>query len=95
MDEEERLAIEFYIACAPELHPLISGAGGFRKARWARSGQGKSGGYRVIYFYIEPPGRIYMASIFAKSRQQNLSVADQNTLANIAAAIKKEVRSGQ
>lgn len=94
MNEEERLAMEFLIACTPELHPLISGTGGFRKARWARSGQGKSGGYRVIYFYVEPPGRVYMASIFAKSRQQNLSAADQNTLATISTAIKKEFRSG-
>jgi hypothetical protein len=59
-----------------------------------RRGEGKSGGFRVIYFFIAPPGRIYMASIFAKSRQQTLSAADQNVLAGIAAAIKKEARAG-
>jgi len=42
--------MEFHIACSPEDHPVIPGAGGFRKARWARRGKGKSGGYRVIYF---------------------------------------------
>jgi hypothetical protein len=36
LDEEERMAMEFYIACAPEDHPVIPGAGGFRKVRWAR-----------------------------------------------------------
>jgi hypothetical protein len=35
-DEEERMAMEFYIACAPEDHPVIPGAGGFRKVRQAR-----------------------------------------------------------
>jgi hypothetical protein len=95
MDEDERSAMEFFIASAPEDHPVIPGAGGFRKARWGRRGQGKSGGFRIIYFFIAPPGRIYMASIFTKSRQQTLSAADQNLLAGIAAAIKKETRGGK
>ena len=47
LDEEERAAMEFFIASAPEGHPVIPGTGGFRKARWARRGSGKSGGFRV------------------------------------------------
>ena len=94
MDDEERQAMEFFIACAPEDHPVIPGAGGFRKARWGRRGQGKSSGFRVVYFFVTLPGRIYLASIYAKSRKQNLSAADQNVLSNIAGAIKKEIRGG-
>lgn len=90
MDEDERAAMEIYIASAPEDHPVIPGAGGFRKARRARRNQGKSGGYRVIYFFVSPPGRVYMASVFAKSRRQNLTAADENVLAKLAAEIKKE-----
>jgi len=30
LHEEERAAMEFFIACAPEDHPVIPGAGGFR-----------------------------------------------------------------
>jgi hypothetical protein len=48
LNEDERVAMEFYITCAPEDHPVIPGAGGFRKARWATRGKGKSGGSRVI-----------------------------------------------
>jgi mRNA-degrading endonuclease RelE of RelBE toxin-antitoxin system len=92
MDEEERMAMEFFIACAPLDHPIIPGAGGFRKARWARRGRGRSGGFRVIYFFIAEPGRIYMASIYAKSRTQNLSAADRNLLGRIAAQIKNAVK---
>jgi hypothetical protein len=40
MDEEERAAMEFFIACGPEDHPVIAGSGGFRKARWARRAAG-------------------------------------------------------
>jgi hypothetical protein len=49
LNEDERMAMEFYIACAPEDHPVIPGAGGFRKARWAGRGKGKSGGFRALY----------------------------------------------
>jgi RelE toxin of RelE / RelB toxin-antitoxin system len=95
LNEEERMAMEFYIACAPEDHPVIPGAGGFRKARWARRGKGKSGGFRVVYFFLAEPGRIYMAEIYAKSRKETLSAADQNVLARLAAQIKKAARRGR
>ena len=51
LNEDERLAMEFYVACTPDGHPVVPGAGGFRKARWARRGKGKSGGFRVIYYF--------------------------------------------
>ena len=86
------MAMEFHIACAPEDHPVIPGAGGFRKARWARRGKGKSGGYRVVYFFLAEPGQIYMAAIYPKSRMENLTVADQNILAKLAAQIKKATK---
>ena len=47
----------------------------------------------MIYFFLAPPGRIYMASIFATSQKQTLSAADQNALAKLAAAIKKETKN--
>jgi len=95
LDEEERMAMEFYIACAPEDHPVIPGAGGFRKARWARRGKGKSGGLRVVYFFLAEPERVFMASIYAKSRKETLSTADRNVLAKLAAQIKKAAKGGR
>lgn len=89
------MAMEFYIACAPEDHPVVPGSGGFRKARWARRGKGKSGGFWVIYFFLTAPGQIFMAGIYPKSRKENLSVADQNVLAKLAAQIKKAVKGGR
>jgi mRNA-degrading endonuclease RelE of RelBE toxin-antitoxin system len=95
LSEEERTAMEFFIACAPEDHPVISGSGGFRKARWARRGKGKSGGFRVIYYFQPEPGRIYMAAIYAKSRKETLSAADQKVLTKLAAQIKKAAKGGR
>ena len=94
LSEEERMAMEFFIACAPEDHPVMPGGGGFRKARWSRRGRGKSGGLRVIYFFLAEPGRIYMGAVYAKSRKETLSAADQNVLAKLAAQIKKASKGG-
>jgi predicted kinase len=49
----------------------------------------------VIYFFLVEPGRIYMAAIYAKSRKETLSEADQNVLAKVAAEIKKAAKEGR
>ena len=49
----------------------------------------------MVYFFLAEPGRIYMAAIYAKSRKETLSAADQNVLAKLAAQIKKAARGGQ
>ena len=95
LNEEERMAMEFFIACASEDHPIIPGAGGFRKARWSRRGKGKSGPFRVVYFLVAGPGRIYMAAIYAKSRKETLSAADQSVLRKLAAQIKRAAKGGR
>jgi mRNA-degrading endonuclease RelE of RelBE toxin-antitoxin system len=92
MDDEERAAMEFFIACAPEEHPVIPGSGGFRKARWARRGRGKSGGFRIIYYFAAGRDRIYMASIYAKSRKDTLAAADLHALARLAGEIKRPMK---
>ena len=94
LDEDERMVMEYFIACAPESHPVMPGAGGFRKARWARRGEGESGGFRVVYYFLVRPARIYMAAIYAKSQKSTLSAADQNVLAKLAAQIKKAEKGG-
>jgi hypothetical protein len=94
LNEEERMAMEFFIACAPGDHPVIPGSGGFRKARWSRRGKGKSGGFRVVYFFLAGPGRIYIAAIYAKSRKETLSGSDQNVLAKLAVQIQKAAKGG-
>ncbi len=75
-------------------HPIVPGTGGFRKARWALPGKGKSGGVRVVYSFLAGRGRIYMATIYAKSRKETLSAADQKVLARLAARIKKAAKGG-
>ena len=48
--DAERQEFITFIAANPEAGAVIRGSGGCRKVRWARSGTGKRGGARVIYF---------------------------------------------
>jgi len=48
-DEAEREQFT-WIAANPLADDVIPGAGGLRKVRWSRTGMGKRGGARVIYY---------------------------------------------
>lgn len=57
----------------PECGDLIAGGGGIRKLRHAMRGRGKSGGVRVIYYWIKDKHQIYMLVVYPKSRKDDLS----------------------
>lgn len=57
----------------PERGDIIKGGGGIRKLRHAPLGRGKSGGVRVIYYWLRDDGQIYMLLIYAKSKKDNLT----------------------
>ena len=82
--------LEESIAAEPERHPLIPGTGGFRKARWRRPGVGKSGGVRVIYYFMVRPDLVFLADIYAKNEKENLTHAERNQLKKIASEIQRE-----
>lgn len=70
----------------PRSGDVIEGTGGFRKIRWkdANKNQGKSGGIRVIYYFIDEDGQIFLAKIISKSKVDNLSKKQKNDLKVIA-----------
>jgi hypothetical protein len=43
---------------------------------------------RLIYYYHSEAMPLYLLTIFAKSEQANLSKAERNDLANLAAVLK-------
>ncbi len=62
-----------FLARAPKSGRIIKGTGGLRKVRIARSGQGKSGGARVIYYYHNQDKPILLLLIYVKASQENLT----------------------
>jgi hypothetical protein len=81
------------IAVEADRHPVIPGTGGFRKARWGRSGRGKRGGVRVIYYFLVRPDLIFLADLYPKNEKENLTHAERNELKKIAAEIQREFGS--
>jgi hypothetical protein len=77
---EDRKEMELYVADHPEIHPVVAGTGGVRKARWRHQGKGKRGGARVIYFYRSTTEVVYFLDIYAKSEKEDLTPADKQQL---------------
>jgi hypothetical protein len=86
-DSELETFIDF-IAQNPEEGDLIPETGGVRKIRWSRPGSGKRGGARVIYFYHSGARPLYLLMVYAKARQENLSVEEKKAVRKLAAILK-------
>ena len=67
----EREQFISFIAANPEAGDLVRGSGGCRKVRWSTSGQGKSGGARVIYFNADD-ATIWLLIVYKKAKFDNL-----------------------
>jgi len=86
---EDVEALKKELRVNPEKGDLIKDSGGFRKIRMAIENTGKSGGARVIYFYLSLQGEIFLATAYKKSNKENLSAADLKELKKFAKIIKK------
>ena len=70
--EDERGEFAAWIAANPEAGDVVSGSGGVRKVRWSRSGRGKRGGVRIIYFNHLAQSEVWLLLIYAKSAQETI-----------------------
>ncbi len=59
---------------------MIKETGGLRKVRWAIKGKGKSGGVRVIYFYVTAAAQIRLIAIYKKGVKDDLNAAEKKVL---------------
>ena len=84
--DAERTEFINWIAANPLAGDVVPGSNGCRKVRWSRSGMGKRGGARVIYFN-EVEGRIWLLIVYAKAKFDNLP-------AEFLAKLKYEVEHG-
>lgn len=92
LDEDEQEKLITYLSIQPNAGVLIQGTGGVRKLRWARSGSGKSGGMRVIYFFYNETMPLFLLTVYAKNDKENLSKAERNELAIVAQVLVKTYR---
>lgn len=67
LSEDEFAAFQQSLAQDPEAGDLVTGSGGCRKIRWGRSGIGKRGGVRIIYYAWTRAGQILLLTIYGKN----------------------------
>lgn len=94
LSQSERNDVIDYVAANPKAGDLIQGTGGVRKLRWARSGRGKSGGVRVIYYFHSEALPLYLLTVFGKGEKADLSQAERNGLAKLVQVLKGHAREG-
>ena len=89
-DSEIGAAIEI-VSADPMAGDLIVGSGGCRKVRVAGRGKGKSGGYRVITYFVLETG-VYLLWVISKGRTANLTKAQVNDLAKVAKTLAEAAK---
>ena len=80
LSADEKAELIAYLSMHPNAGVLIQGTGGIRKLRWARSGQGKRGGVRVIYYFHDENMPLYLLALFAKNEQADLTMTERKLL---------------
>jgi hypothetical protein len=92
LDNDEREALVAYLAYNPRAGRIVVGTGGIRKARWARYNEGKSGAYRVVYFYHSEKVPLFALNVFAKNEKANLTKEERNSLKKLTALLVENYR---
>lgn len=88
MAEEEMTAAIDLVTNHPEAGDVLAGTGGVRKARIAGRGKGKSGGYRVVWYYGGGNIPVFLLTVFGKGEKANLTQGERNALRALTATLQ-------
>ncbi len=94
LDDDSYAELQLNLIFDPEQGDLVQGTGGVRKTRWAVSNKGKSGGVRIIYYYMDNNGIFFMLLAYPKNKKTTLTAQEKSSLAKITQQIK-EVYNGK
>jgi hypothetical protein len=72
LDDDEYAELQQFMMENPEAGDGVRESGGVRKLRWKRKGMDKRGGLRVIYFVRYQPNEIWLLTLYAKAKQENV-----------------------
>ncbi|WP_245577911.1 type II toxin-antitoxin system RelE/ParE family toxin [Maridesulfovibrio bastinii] len=80
MNSDEHRELVNFLAANPTAGVIMEGTGGIRKVRFAGCGQGKSGAYRVVYYYHDCKVPLFALNLFSKNEKSNLTKAERNMM---------------
>ncbi len=79
LDDENYRRLQIALMLRPEQGPIIRGAGGLRKVRWAKAGSGKPG-----HLLLGPDGeRLLHAVRYSKNEQDDLTPTQARLLGRL------------
>ena len=73
LDEDDLAALQTVLMLHPDAGNVIPGAGGLRKVRIPAKGKGKRGGARVIYYWVQADGQIFLLYAYAKNSRTDVT----------------------
>lgn len=89
LTEDEYRNLQNELILDPKKGKVIRGSGGLRKIRSSILGKGKSGGVRIIYYWINKKSIILMLLVYPKNEQDNLNSKQLKILKSL---IEKEFK---
>ncbi len=87
LSDEELDRVMEELQVNPEAGDIIQGTSGVRKLRVARAGKGKRGGGRILYYFRNQRGTVYLLYAYAKSEREDVSPAEKRLWQRIVAQI--------
>jgi len=88
LSDDEYRGLQSYLIERPDAGAVIHHSGGVRKVRWAAGGKGKSGGLRVIYYWLKADDQIFMLTLYGKSDKEDLSAAELKRIVKLIEELK-------
>ena len=73
MSDDEYSVLQWYLQQHVAEGDIVVGGGGLRKLRWKAPGRGKRGGLRLIYYWADARGCIYLVAVYAKNEKSDLT----------------------
>ena len=80
VSDEEYRQLQQDLLVQPDKGDLIKNGGGIRKVRCAQGHKGKSGGIRVIYYWVTEDDQIFFLVAYPKSVKDNLTDKETSIL---------------
>ncbi|RZG48426.1 type II toxin-antitoxin system RelE/ParE family toxin [Acinetobacter wuhouensis] len=73
VSDDEYRQLQQDLLIQPDKGEVIKNGGGIRKVRCAQGNKGKSGGIRVIYYWVSADDHIFFLVAYPKSVKDNLT----------------------
>lgn len=92
MSDAQSIELATHVSQFREHGDIIPETGGLRKLRWASGGEGKRGGIRVVYLYIDDEAPLYLLAVYKKNELENMSGPMKKACKKLVETLKKETK---